>query len=196
MLSAATFPCSTWHHFSFLTPAGHGKMIGVLGKPIITPLSPTWLFCYFLHIVCLLRFLIWLSPQAEFPCFSKLFPNRCWEVLLPEAKPYHCPLTPAKSGNGGEPTQTHHTNLTTPAQHDTAIGEFFHNKITSIIMSHQKHVTADCVDVYGNIFCPHASKIQQLCFLFGHLTVPPHFLQQGSTEVSLPGLRPAAINSS
>lgn len=59
---------------------------------------------------------------------------------------------PAKSAHAGAPNQTRHTDPACPAQRGADIGEptieeSFHNNITSIITSHQKHVTADSVDV-------------------------------------------------
>lgn len=94
------------------------------------PVRPHTAFCYFLHMSACCGFLFGFLPQAGFPCFSKLFPNRCWDVLLPEAKLYHCPHTPAKSGNS-RATKPIHADPATPAQRGAAIGEFFCNKITS-----------------------------------------------------------------
>lgn len=111
-------------------------MVGALGKQIVTP-----------HMSACCGFIIWHSPQDGFSDFLKVFPNRCQDVLLPEVKLYLCLHTLAKSDSSRAPSQTHHTDPGTSAQHDAARREFFGNKIESIIMSHQKHVTTDCTDV-------------------------------------------------
>lgn len=188
----AASPYSTCQHFSLLSPGGHRQRMSVLGKQE----SPHWApqdFSVCSANVCMLWFVICLSPQAGFPCFSKQFSNRCWDVFPTWSKALALPTHAKKPGKSRTPNQA---LMCHPSTAGCCHRRVFHNKIPSIITSHQKHVIAHCIYIYGNILCQHRSKIKQLCLLIGRLTVPPRVLQQGSAEESLPGLMPSAINSS
>lgn len=79
-------PCSiSLLHFSLLSPGGHRKRMNVLGKQE----SPHWApqdFSLCSANVCVLWFVICLSPQPGFPCSPNSFLTDVGMFFLPGAK--------------------------------------------------------------------------------------------------------------
>lgn len=122
-------PCSTsLFHVPPLLPAQprwSQEEDGYFGEAEFTPLGPTGPFITFCD-VCVLRFVICLPPQAGFPCFSKLFSGRCWDVFPTWSKALPLPTHATKPGNSQNTQPNPSQRPGHPStQHDAAIGRFF-----------------------------------------------------------------------
>lgn len=118
-------PCSMCHHFSLPSPGGPRKRMGILGKQNSPHWAPQGLSLRSAN-VCVLRFVICLPPQAGFPCFSKLFSGRCWDVFPTWSKALPLPTHATKPGNSQNTQPNPSQRSGHPStQHYAAIGRFF-----------------------------------------------------------------------